>query len=75
MSKPTAVSFDAKWQRESDARTLTEAKQIMGDPNRLKGAAKAAQSMIKDKAEEVKALRTVANKAAPRSGGKVAKKR
>lgn len=77
MAKGTMISEDKKWQMESDARTLAEAKQIMGDPKRLKGAANAAKQLAEDKMTEAKAMTQVAKKAKqpePKATSKTKKK-
>ena len=74
MARAISISSDdARWQRESDARTLSEAKVIMSDPKRLKGAATAAGKMAKEKHEEAKAMSAVAKKA-PKAAVKPSKK-
>lgn len=62
-SVPTMSVEDRKWQARSDARTLAEAKVIMGDTKRLSGAAKAAKDMAEDSKKEARAMQSVANKA------------
>ena len=52
---------DAKWQAESDARTLAEAKRIMADNSRLTAAQIAAKVMADKEEEEAKAMRKVAD--------------
>ena len=77
MSKPIAFN-EKKFQRECDAQTLAEAKTIMNDPKRLKGAASEAQKMAKEKEEQAKAMKQVARKAPkesqPKGSGKGKKK-
>ena len=58
-----AMSMDKKWQAESDARCLAEAKGIMGDPKRMVAAAKAAKVMVADQQKQVSALKSVSRKA------------
>lgn len=53
---------EEKWQRESDARTLSEAKQIVADKKRHTGAKKAAKSLAKKASEEAAAMSLVAKK-------------
>ncbi len=62
MSKSIPVQ-EKKWQAESDARIIADAKAIMGDPARMKAAANAAKAMIPDKQKELKGLQQVAKKA------------
>ena len=56
---------DAKWQAESDARTLAEAKRIVSDKGRLGAAQAAAKAMLEKQEAETKALRSIANSANP----------
>jgi len=44
----------ARWQAESDARSLTEAKAITLDADRFKAAEKAAKRLAKEEAERAK---------------------
>jgi hypothetical protein len=53
---------DAKWQKESDARTLVEAETIKADKSRLSGAQKAAKAMVAEKQKEAASLSKVAAK-------------
>ncbi len=54
---------------EEDAHTLARANRIKGDPKRVVKAEKAAASMVTKKEEEAAAMRQVAGKSAPKSGG------
>lgn len=54
---------DKKWQADSDARTLAEAKVIEKDPARMKIAMNAAKKMAKDRMDEANAMKAVAKKA------------
>ena len=57
---PSEVWSEAKWQAESDARTLAEATVIKKDNNRLNKATTAADRMATEKAEEAASLKQVA---------------
>ncbi len=48
-----------QWEMEQDARTLAEAGSISENPNRLRGAKKAAGKMLADKRAEIKALEQI----------------
>lgn len=50
---------DDKWKREHDARSLAEAAAIKTDKKRMKGAKIAAKEMAKEKAAELKGLKSV----------------
>jgi len=53
---------EEKWQRESDARTLAEAKQIMTDKKRYTGAKKAAVALAEKAEAEANSMKSVAKK-------------
>lgn len=68
-SSPEAVPMPATaamkaqerdWRAESDARTLAEAKVIMGDKTRHKLAQQKAKSMADEKMKEAKAMEMIA---------------
>ena len=61
--QPVMSAQDKKWEAESDARTLAEAKVIAADKARLKAAAVAAKRMADDKMKEARAMKQVAKKA------------
>ncbi len=68
MVRPVAVTKrrmsakEKRWQAEDDARTLAEASAIRKDKSRMGMASKAAKSMVKEKADELSGLRSVARK-------------
>jgi len=64
---------DRQWQRESDARTLAEAKIIETTPTRLKGATTEAKKMAKQSTQQAKAMTKVANRSKPVSRSKRSK--
>lgn len=53
---------EAKWQAESDARTITEAVVINADTQRLEAAQAAAKRMAEEKTIELAALKKLGNK-------------
>jgi hypothetical protein len=59
---PSVSADEKRWRAESDARTIAEAKVIMGDPGRMKAAATAAKKMVEDKKAELAGLKQVARK-------------
>jgi len=61
---------DREWQRQSDARTLAEAKVIESTPTRLKGATSEAKKMAKQSQKDAAAMTKVANRGARRNTGK-----
>ena len=64
-------SFDemeARWQRENDAHTLSEAERIRQDPERLKNAQTEAGRMADEKATDADALKKVSEGKRPRFG-------
>jgi hypothetical protein len=55
------ISADEKqWQAECDARTLAEAEEIKGDPERLKAAQACADKEADDKLQEAANMKKVA---------------
>ena len=56
---------EKKWQRESDARTLSEAEQIKADKGRLKGATQAAKQMAQEAIKQAEAMKRIASKTPP----------
>lgn len=54
MSQKAAELDEKKWQARSDAHTLAEAKTIMGDPERMKGAQKAAKELADEIEQQAK---------------------
>lgn len=58
---PTEVFNEAKWQAESDARTLADANEIKQDKVRLDKATNAADNLADKKQSELSSLRKVAN--------------
>ncbi len=63
---PTLTNDDKEWRRESDARTLSEAQEIMSDSKRLKGAKTAAKKMIKEHEKSLKAMEKIAGSSSKR---------
>jgi len=53
---------DRRWQAESDARTLAEARVIISDKKRVTEAAKAAARISIEKQKEAVAMKSVAKK-------------
>ena len=58
----TAPMVDKKWQAESDARTLMDAKVILKDKKRLTAAQSAAKKLASEKIKEADAMNAVAEK-------------
>ncbi len=58
-----ALMSEKDWRAQDDARVIAQAAAIKKDPARLKAAATAAKSMIEEKTQELRGLRTVARKA------------
>lgn len=58
---PPLTVEEKRWQAESDARTLANAKVITNDPARLQAATNAAQQMADEQSKEAKAMRNVSN--------------
>lgn len=56
---------DLKWQRRSDARTLSEAEQIKADKERYKGAQIGAREILQERTSELMGLSKVAGKKVP----------
>ena len=77
-----SIASDAKWQAESDARTLADAEKIKSDPKRYKAALKSIQEqcsalmdVMEDDAEEQTepAAEQDKNEMKPGAMGKMAK--
>ena len=66
MSQPTLTAQDREWRAQDDARTLSNAKQIMADGERLSAAQDAARIMAEREEEEARAMRSVASGGSPR---------
>lgn len=54
-------SDEKKWQAESDARTMAEYQEILGDKNRLSRAIKAAKVQAKNLTSRANAMQSVVN--------------
>jgi hypothetical protein len=52
---------EQQWQAESDARTMAEYQQIMGDKARMNRAIKVAQKQASDLSKRASAMQSVAN--------------
>jgi hypothetical protein len=65
MTEPMSVE-DQKWQAESDARTLAEAKIVNDDPSRLAAATAMAEKLALERAKEAKAMNDIAKQFYPR---------
>lgn len=58
--EPTTAD-EKRWQAESDARTLSEAKIISDDENRLSAAKTAAERLAEEERKRAEALEKVSN--------------
>lgn len=56
----TTKKQEQQWQAESDARTMAEYQQIIGDRNRMSRAIKVAQKQAHDLTKRANAMQTVA---------------
>ena len=63
---------EKRWQAEGDAHTLSQAKIINGDENRMAAAKQAAEKLAEHEREQAEALEAVAN-ANSKSESKVAR--
>ena len=58
---------EQKWQAESDARTMAQYQEILGDKNRMNRAIKVAQQQARDLSKRAAAMQSVSKL---KSGGK-----
>ena len=61
---------EMRWQAESDARTMAEYQQILGDKTRMNRAIKEAERQAKDLNKRASAMQNAAKMKTPRSSGR-----
>lgn len=70
MGNVKMTAEDKRWQAESDARTLMEAKVIQKTPERLTAAAKVAKDLASKAEKEATAMKNIAAKGGADKGKK-----